>query len=169
VKVQGKPLLVAAPDPRTVVITLPAPFSPAVTLLDTVPIYPKHQLQAALDAHTFGAAWGMTTKPGTMAGLGPFVVSEYVAGQHLTFTRNPNYWRKDASGTPLPYLDRIVMEFVATQDAEILRLEAGSVDVMTQADVRPEDIAALRRLRDQDRCSWSKPASASIRTRCGST
>jgi peptide/nickel transport system substrate-binding protein len=149
VKVQGKPLQVSAPDPRTVVITMPAPFSPAVALLDNVPIYPKHQLQAALDAHTFGAAWGVTTKPGTMAGLGPFVVSEYVAGQHLTFTRNPNYWEKDAAGTPLPYLDRIVMEVVPTQDAEILRLEAGSLDLMTQADVRPEDIAALRRLRDQ--------------------
>ena len=149
VKVEGKPLQISAPDARTVVITMPAPFSPGVAILDNVPIYPKHQLQAALDAHTFGTAWGVTTKPGTMAGLGPFVVSEYVAGQHLTFTRNPNYWQKDAAGTPLPYLDRIVMEFVSTQDAEILRLEAGSLDVMTQADVRPEDIAALRRLRDQ--------------------
>lgn len=149
VKVQGKPLQVAAPDPRTVVISLPVPFASLPALLDNVPIYPKHQLQAALDAHTFGAAWGVTTKPGTMAGLGPFVISEYVAGQRLTFARNPRYWQKDAAGTPLPYLDRIVMDFVPTQDAEILRLQAGSLDVMTQADIRPEDLAALRRLRDQ--------------------
>ena len=60
-KVQGKPLQVSAPDPRTVVVTLPAPFAPGVALLDNVPIYPKHQLQAALDAHTFGAAWGPAT------------------------------------------------------------------------------------------------------------
>ena len=50
VKVQGKPLQVAATDPRTIVVTLPAPFSPGVALLDNVPIYPRHQLQAALDA-----------------------------------------------------------------------------------------------------------------------
>jgi peptide/nickel transport system substrate-binding protein len=149
VKVQGKPLQISAPDARTVVITMPAPFAAGAALLDNVPIYPKHQLQAALDAHTFGAAWGVTTKPGTMAGLGPFVLSEYVAGEHLTFTRNPNYWQKDAAGAALPYLDRIVIEIVPTQDAEILRLQAGSLDLMTQADVRPEDIAALRRLRDQ--------------------
>jgi peptide/nickel transport system substrate-binding protein len=149
VKVQGRPLQVSAPDPRTVVITLPAAFSPAIALLDNVPIYPKHQLQAALDAHTFGAAWGATTTPGSMAGLGPFVIGEYVAGQHITFTRNPNYWQKDAAGTQLPYLDRINMEIVPTQDAEVLRLEAGSIDLMTQADVRPEDVSALRRLRDQ--------------------
>jgi peptide/nickel transport system substrate-binding protein len=147
--VQGKPLQVTAPDPRTVVVTLPAPFSPGVALLDNVPIYPKHQLQAALDAHTFGDAWGLTTKPGTMAVLGPFVVGEFVPGQRLTLTRNERYWQKDAAGIQLPYLDRIVMEVVAAQDAEILRLEAGTIDLMANAEVRPEDIAALRRLRDQ--------------------
>ena len=42
------------------------------------------------------------------------------------------------------------MEFITGgQDAEMLRVQAGTVDVMTQADVRPDDIAALRRLRDQ--------------------
>jgi len=149
VLIQGKPLQVTATDPRTVVVTLPAPFAPGVALLDNVPIYPKHQLQAALDAHTFGTAWGAATPPGSMAGLGPFVLSEYVAGQRMTVTRNPHYWQKDAAGVQLPYLDRIVTEFVATQDAEILRLQAGTTDLMTLAEVRPEDVASLRRLRDQ--------------------
>jgi peptide/nickel transport system substrate-binding protein len=149
-RVQGKPLQIATPDARTVVVTMPAPFAPGVALLDNVPILPKHQLQAALDAHTFAQAWGKTTPPASMAGLGPFVMTEYLPGQRMTFARNPRYWRKDASGGQLPYLDRLVMEFVAGgQDPEILRVESGAVDFMTQADVRPEDIAALRRLRDQ--------------------
>jgi peptide/nickel transport system substrate-binding protein len=149
VQVQGKPLQVSAADPRTVVVTLPAPFSPGVALLDNVPIYPQHQLQAALDTHTFAAAWGPQTTPGTMAGLGPFVLAENLPGQRMSFTRNPHYWQKDAAGVQLPYLDRLVVEFVTAQDAEILRLEAGSADLLTQADIRPEDLAALRRLRDQ--------------------
>jgi peptide/nickel transport system substrate-binding protein len=150
VAVQHKPLQVTAPDPRTVVVTLPAPFAPGVALLDNVPIFPKHLLQSALDAHAFGTAWGTTTVPASMAGLGPFVLAEYVTGQRMTFARNPRYWRKDASGAALPYLDRLDMEVVtAGQDAEMLRLQAGTVDVMTLADVRPDDIAALRRLRDQ--------------------
>jgi peptide/nickel transport system substrate-binding protein len=149
VTVQRKPLQVAAPDPRTIVITLPSPFAAGVALLDNVPIYPKHLLQPALEAGTFGTAWGTTTAPASIAGLGPFVIAEYVTGQRVTFARNPHYWRKDASGTPLPYLDRIVMPFVGAQDAEMLRVQAGEVDVMTVADVRPEDIASLRRLRDQ--------------------
>ena len=150
VAVQRKPLQVSAPDPRTVVVTLPSPFAPGVALLDNVPIFPKHLLQPALDARTFGTAWGVTTAPASMAGLGPFVIAEYVPGQRMTFARNPRYWRKDASGTSLPYLDRIVMEFLTGgQDAEMLRLQAGTVDVMAVADVRPEDISALRRLRDE--------------------
>ena len=149
VKVDGKPLQVATPDPRTVVVTMPAAFAPGIALLDNVPILPKHQLQAALDAHTFAEAWGTKTPPGEMAGLGPFTIGEYVPGQRITFARNPRYFRKDASGAALPYLDRLVMEFIAGgQDPEILRLESGAVDFMSQADVRPEDIAALRRLRD---------------------
>ncbi|HTM26190.1 MAG TPA: ABC transporter substrate-binding protein [Vicinamibacterales bacterium] len=157
VMVQGKPLQIAAPDARTVVVTLPAPFAPGAALLDNVPIYPKHLLQAALDAHTFAAAWGVTTPPATMAGLGPFVVSEYVPGQRLTLARNPHYWRRDAAGVALPYLDRIVVEFVKGQDAEMLRLEAGSIDLMTQADVAPENISSLRRLRDRGALQIAEP------------
>jgi len=157
VMVQHKPLQVSAPDARTVVITLPAPFAPGAALLDNVPIYPKHLLEAALKAKTFGSAWGTTTPPSQIAGLGPFVISDYVPGQHMTFTRNPHYWRKDAAGTQLPYLDSIVMEFVKGQDAEMLRVQAGSVDVMTQADVQPQDIAALRRLRDQGSIQLAEP------------
>src|SRR4029077_2381798 len=100
-----------------------------------------------LDAHTFDKAWGITSPPGSMAGLGPFVLAEYVQGQHLTFTRNPHYWRKDPSGVSLPYLDRIVLDVVAGQDAEILRAEAGSIDLMSQAELLPEDHAPQPRLR----------------------
>jgi len=157
VMVQHKPLQVSAPDPRTVVVTLPAPFTPGVALLDNLPIYPKHLLEPALRSKTFATAWGVTTPPASMAGLGPFVISEYVPAQHMTFARNPHYWRKDAAGVPLPYLDRIDMQFVQSQDAEMLRMQSGSLDVMTQADVSPENIASLRRLRDQGSVQLAEP------------
>lgn len=149
VRVQGKPLQVSAPDARTVTVTLPAPFANAPALLDSVWIYPQHQLQAALDAHTFASAWGLSTPPGSMAGLGPFILTEFAPGQRMAFARNSHYWRKDASGAALPYLDQIVVEFVKSQDAEILRLQAGTIDLMSQADLRANDISGVRRLRDQ--------------------
>jgi len=157
VQVNGQPVSVTAPDKRTVVVTMPAPFAPGVAMLDSVPIYPKHLLQAALDAHTFGTAWGVGTPPAQMAGLGPFVLEQYVPGERMTFARNPHYWRKDAAGVQLPYLDRLVVEFVKTQDAEMLRIQAGSLDLMTQADVRPEDIKSLRPLRDRGAVQLVEP------------
>jgi peptide/nickel transport system substrate-binding protein len=148
-EVRDKPLQVTAPDARTVVVTLPAPFTPGLALLDNLPILPKHQLQAAYAAGRFQDAWNVSTPPGSMAGLGPFVLTQYDPGQRLTFTRNPHYWRKDSSGTPLPYLDSISMEIVGSQDAEILRMQAGSIDLMAQADLRPQDYASLKPLARQ--------------------
>ena len=157
IQVNRTPLAVSAPDARTVVITMAAPFAPGVAMLDNVPIYPKHLLQSALASGAFARAWGVSTPPSSMAGLGPFVLTEYVPGQRMTFARNPHYWRKDAGGTTLPYLDGLVVEFVKTQDAEMLRMQAGSLDLMTQADVRPEDIASLRRLRDRGALQLAEP------------
>jgi peptide/nickel transport system substrate-binding protein len=153
VLVNGKPLAVTAPDPYTVVVTLPSPFAPGLQLLDNVPILPRHQLDAALSAHTFRDAWGLSTPPGTMVGLGPFVVTEVVPGQRMTLTRNARYWRRDGAGVQLPYLDSIVIEFVHGQDAEMLRLEAGTIDLLSQAQLRTEDIASVRRLRDAGKLS----------------
>ena len=82
--------------------------------------------------------------------MGPFVITEYVPGQRLVFARNLRYWRRDASGTPLPYLDRVTMEIVPNQDSELLQLEAGQLD-MTASEMRPEDYAPLKRAADAGR------------------
>ncbi|MDE3156136.1 MAG: ABC transporter substrate-binding protein [Acidobacteriota bacterium] len=147
-KVDGKPLEVTAPDPSTVVITFPSVFAPGLRLLDNLPILPKHLLAGALAQGTFTQAWGTSTPPAQMAGLGPFVLSSYEPGQRLVFTRNPHFWLKDVSGAPLPLLERLILEIVPDQNAELLRLESGQIDMTTTA-VRPEDYRALKRAADQ--------------------
>jgi peptide/nickel transport system substrate-binding protein len=146
--VNGQPLGVAAPDARTVVITYPGSFGPGISLIDNLPLAPKHKLQAAYDSGGFAQAWGLATPVGDMVSLGPFVLTRYEAGQRLVFDRNPRYWRKDSAGTALPYLDQIVLEVVPDQNAELVRLQAGQID-MLQQQVRPEDVATLRPLVDQ--------------------
>ena len=84
-------------DAHTVVIVLPAPYGPGISLLDAVPILPRHKLKAALDAGTFRDAWGLSTPLTDIVGLGPFVLKEYVSGQRLVLTRNPRFWLKDAA------------------------------------------------------------------------
>jgi peptide/nickel transport system substrate-binding protein len=140
----GKPLNVAAPDAHTVVITFPTAFGPGLRLLDSLPILPRHKLDAALRAGTLRQQWGPTTAPAELAGLGPFVVQEYKAGERVVLARNPRYWRKDAAGTQLPYLDRLTLEITPDQNAELLRIQSGQAD-LAQSEIRPDDYATLKR------------------------
>jgi len=146
-KVGSAPLGVTTPDADTVVLTFPEPFGPGLRLLDNMPILPKHKLQSALDAGTFDKAWTAATPPADIVGTGPFVMQEYVPGQRLVFVRNPHYWRHDDEGRPLPYLDRLVLEIVTEQNAELLRLQSGQID-MPMSELRAEDYAPIKRAAD---------------------
>jgi peptide/nickel transport system substrate-binding protein len=149
-RVKGKPLEVRAISPSVVALTLPEPYGPGLRMLDNLPIYPQHRLARALADGSFGTAWGPQTPPGEMAGLGPFVLTHYDPGQRLAFARNPHYWRRDAAGRTLPFLDRLTLEIVPDQNAELLRMQAGGLDVM-QGEMRPEDYLPLKREADAGR------------------
>lgn len=150
VMANGHRLKAVAVDAHTVDIVFPEPYGPGLRLLDNLPILPKHKLQAALDAGAFGRAWSVTTPPSDITGLGPFVLDQYVPGQRMVFVRNPHYFRKDANGVQLPYLDRLIVQIVPDQEGEILRLQTGEVD-MTASEVRSDDYAGLRRAADAGR------------------
>jgi peptide/nickel transport system substrate-binding protein len=77
------------------------------------------------------------------------MLTEHVSGQRMVFARNPHYWRRDGQGTQLPYLDGITVLIVQDQNTEALRMAAGEIDVMSNADIRPEDIAAFTRAADE--------------------
>jgi peptide/nickel transport system substrate-binding protein len=149
-RIAGKPMTVRALDAHTVVIVFPAPYAPGISLLDSLPILPAHKLKAALEAGTFRDAWSVSTSLADITGLGPFVIREFKPGEHLIFVRNPRFWVRDASGHQLPYLDEIELQFTPDQNAEVLRLEAGEADLMTDR-VRIEDLAALRDLEKKGR------------------
>jgi peptide/nickel transport system substrate-binding protein len=57
-------------------------------------------------------------------GTGPFVFVEWAQGDHMTLTRNKNYW--DAGK---PYLDGITISFFRDPQTQVTSLEAGSIDV----------------------------------------
>lgn len=148
--VNGKPLQVSAPDSSTVVVRLPSAFAPGLRLIDGVRILPRHKLERALTDGTFNDAWSVKTPLTEVVSLGPFVLTEHVSGQRLVLTRNPHYWRKDAAGTVLPYLDKLTL-VVASQPVEAVKLQSGETDLMTNADIRPEDYAAFKRAADEGR------------------
>jgi peptide/nickel transport system substrate-binding protein len=147
-KIDGQPLAVSAPDAKTVVVTLPHTFGPGIAMLDNVHLVAKHKYEASLKAGTFAQQIGVATPPAELAVLGPFKLTTYAPGQRLVFDRNPNYWKKDEAGVQLPYLDQVTFEIVPDQNAELVRLQSGQLD-MLQQQVRAEDIATLRPL-EQD-------------------
>ena len=79
----GQPVTLRALDPLTLEVRFAAPFAPGLRLLDRHPI----------------------------PGFGPFVEDTAASKRSgpRTFRRNPNYWRKAADGSPLPYLDEIML------------------------------------------------------------
>ena len=158
-------------DAHTVVIVFPAPFGPGIAMLDSLPILPAHKLQAALDAGHVREAWGVTTplarprRPRSVRACG-----STCRASGCVFARNPRYWRQDGPAQPLPYLDEIEVQIVPDTNGEVLRLQAGQVDLMTDY-VRAEDIAALRSARNATARStlMRRRASRSAPMRSGST
>jgi len=149
VQVNGRPLEVSAPDAGTVVLRLPEPFAPGLRLLDNLPILPKHRLESALNEGRLADEWSPSRPLTDIAGLGPFVLTEHVSGQRLVLTRNPHYFRRDAQGTQLPYLDRLTIAIIPDQNTEALRLEAGETDLMYSGEIRPQDHAGFKRSADE--------------------
>jgi peptide/nickel transport system substrate-binding protein len=148
--VDGKPIRAEARDDRTVVFIYPGPSGPGIRMLDSLWIHPRHKLEPALKSGTLKDAWGTNTAPAEIVGTGPFVIARYEPGQRLVFDRNPRYWRRGAEGDPLPYLEHIVFEVIVDDNAQILRLQSGALD-LTGNELRPDDYAVVKRSADQGR------------------
>jgi peptide/nickel transport system substrate-binding protein len=69
-----------------------------------------------------------------MAVLGPYYVAEYKVGSSLLLQRNPNYWKHDAAGHPLPYIASVRLDIQENRDIEMLRLVRGEVDFINSLD-----------------------------------
>ncbi len=66
--------------------------------------------------------------------LGPFVIADYKPGASVLLKRNPNYWKKDAQGHTLPYLDAIRLDIQPNRDIELLRFKRGELDLINSLD-----------------------------------
>ncbi len=130
--VGGKPIVVRKVDAETVVFQLAKPYGAGERLFDGLAILPRHLLEKTYLEGKLAQAWTLVTPANQWAGLGPFRLKEYVAGQKLVLERNPYYWKKDAKGNRLPYLDQLVFLFVANADAQVLRFQSGETQLISR-------------------------------------
>jgi len=79
--------------------------------------------------------------PGTcdtkLIGTGPFKLDEWVQNDHLTASKNPDYWGKDAKGNQLPYLDKVTFKPIADGDSRINSLLSGQLNAAQSAGAGP--------------------------------
>ncbi|HKV05035.1 MAG TPA: ABC transporter substrate-binding protein [Candidatus Acidoferrales bacterium] len=129
--VGGKPIAAEKIDQYTVRFTLAQPDAAAERLFDGIVILPRHLLESVYRSGGFSEAWNLSMAPSQFAGLGPFRLKEYLPGQRIVLERNPYYWKEDRSGHRLPYLDEVVFLFVSSEDAQVIRFQAGDVDLLT--------------------------------------
>jgi peptide/nickel transport system substrate-binding protein len=102
---------------------------------------PEHAL-AGIPAADLPTA---TTLEQATLGWGPYVVKEWIAGDHITLSRNPLYWRA-AQG--LPALETLVFRFVGSPQAALDALLAGECDIVDESANLETSLQEALRLRD---------------------
>ena len=121
---------VKTPAPDTAVITFPAPIAGLERLFDQVAIVSAHSLKKE------------------MAVLGPFYVSDYKAGSYVLLRKNPNYWKHDAQGHSLPYVDTLRLDIQRNREIELLRFRRGELQLINRLDA--EQFEQLRKENPQE-------------------
>jgi peptide/nickel transport system substrate-binding protein len=121
-------------DDRTIEFKFPVRYAPARDIL-SFPIAPRHKLEAAFKAGQpsstrFNSTWGVNVNVKELVSSSAWLLQEYVPGQRLVYVRNPNYWKKDEQGRPLPYLDKYVVIIVPDTNASVLKFRAGDTDLL---------------------------------------
>jgi peptide/nickel transport system substrate-binding protein len=129
-KVGGDKIRVESVDDRTLHFTFPEPYAGAERLFDSVPVLPKHVLEPIYREGKFQEAWGLATPPSQLVTAGPFSLQAYEPGRRTALVRNPHYWKRDAQGNALPYLDGIDFLIVADKSTQLLKFQQGELDAL---------------------------------------
>ena len=130
--VGGKPITVRKINARTLVFHFAKPYGVGERVFDGLAILPRHLLQKPYQDGKLGQIGSLSIPANQWAGLGPFRLKEYVAGERLILERNPYYWKTDSQGHRLPYLDEMIFLFVPSADAQVLRFQSGETDLISR-------------------------------------
>jgi len=134
-------------DERRVEFTTPEPFAPFLRSTGSA-ILPAHALRESVTTKDskgqpkFLTTWGVDTDPSKVIVNGPYQIESYATNQRVIFRRNPYYWRKDAQGNQLPYIERIVWEIVEAADTRLIQFRSGGLDMLA---VGPASFSLLKR------------------------
>lgn len=128
---------VSTPDEHTAILKLskPAPAMMKALNASESPIMPAHLYEGTdiLKNPT-------NTNP---VGTGPYKFSSYKRGESLVMDRNPDFWDKGR-----PYIDKLVIRYVADGATRAAMLESGEADLVASSLIPPLEIARLSKLKN---------------------
>ncbi|WP_430259548.1 ABC transporter substrate-binding protein [Neorhizobium sp. IRS_2294] len=123
---------VQTPDEHTAIFKLTKPQPALMKALNASesPIMP---------AHIYGGTDIMANPANTApVGTGPFKLSQYTRGESVVMDRNPSHWDNGR-----PYLDRLVIRYVADGATRAAMLESGEADLVASSLIPPLEIIRL--------------------------
>jgi peptide/nickel transport system substrate-binding protein len=143
--IAGEPLRYEKLDEHRVRFRTADVYAPFLNDIGFVSILPQHALQASFDDGTLQKQWTSQTAinaPGEIVGSGPFRLFDYRPGERMVMAPNPHYWRADARGQRLPYVDFYIAKFVPSANTETVLFATGQTDA---ADISVTDVAWVER------------------------
>jgi peptide/nickel transport system substrate-binding protein len=126
-------------DNRRFEFSTPEPFAPLIRALaggvdSGAAILPKHILGETVKQKDssgklkFLSTWNTETDPRKIVGTGPYRMTTYMPNERVIFERNPYYWRKDAQGNQMPYIDHFIWSIVDSPDASLAQFRSKDLD-----------------------------------------
>lgn len=86
------------------------------------------------DYHKQSGLEGFAAKP---VGTGPFMLEEWIKGDHVTVAKNPSYWR-----VGYPKLDKVLFKIMPEAATRVAAIQAGEIDIaprLTSDDIKSLD------------------------------
>lgn len=119
-----------------VVIDLSSPYAPFLATFGTAPILPAHVLGAFSPAQIAGYT-AFNRRP---IGSGPYIVTEFVPGDHVTLVANAAYFKG------APELASIEFNSVPDPNMALAQLRNGQIDLIPPTEgLAPVDVKGLQR------------------------
>jgi oligopeptide transport system substrate-binding protein len=118
---------IAAPDDKTVKITLNAPYAPFIDVLcmTNMAVVPKSEVER--DPEGFGEH---------PIGTGPFIFSEWKRGESLTLKVNRDYFKPEAK------IQNLIYRIITDEQTRFSNFKAGELD---HCDIPPSKIGEVRK------------------------
>jgi peptide/nickel transport system substrate-binding protein len=131
---------IETPDPYTVKITLSAPFAPFPSRLTGGAGF----VQSPTAVQKLG---DNLQRDLTGAGSGPYKFVSWEPDNQIVLEKNPDFWRKDADGNQMPYLDKIIFKPFPDENVRLTNLKTGDADAMA-GNPPFKDVASIQQTPD---------------------